>query len=492
MQIFQQEYNDGVGDVIIAKSSVSYASHLEPCDNQKTKSFKALAAVNDSDLYYTQSILVTSSWNKNDDIFDKAEVWRAKNSPEHKPTNLEHNEAEIVGHIIANWPITTDGILIDEDTPVENLPEKFDILTASVIYKSYTTPELKERTEKLISEIENGTKFVSMECFFTGFDYGLVDQKTGEYKVLSRNNDTAYLSKYLRAYGGMGEHEGYKIGRVLRNITFSGKGFVDRPANPDSIIFSKDSFRFVNNLTKNEDFSKSGVINFQSNTNHSENQIMSDITVTTTDTAEPLPEVIDCTQAQEEVKAAAEVSMNELKTQLTSEFDAAIAAVKAELDNTKVELETVSAQSNETKATFENTIKELESQLAAANDSIAAYMKKEKKMMRKANLLEEGFASDQVEQMLEKFDSLDDATFAAMTEMLVNTMHNKEKKMKKEDEKVMKMKAEDINETVDIEAALENVEESAEPIVTVGGEDASEIESTRAALVDFVRTRLSK
>ncbi len=483
MQIFQQEYDDGIADNIMAKASVSYASHIEPCDATKNKSLKAIASVDDSDLYYTQSILVSSSWNKNDDIFDKTEVWKAKNSPEHKPTNLEHNEAEIVGHIIANWPITTDGILIDEDTPVENLPEKFDILTASVIYKSYTTPELKERTEKLISEIENGTKFVSMECFFTGFDYGLVNQQTGEYKVLSRNNDTAYLSKYLRAYGGMGEHEGYKIGRVLRNITFSGKGFVDRPANPDSIIFSKDSFKFVDNLTKNEDFSKSGVINFQSNTNNSENQIMSDITVTTT---ESLPEVMDCTQAQEEIKAAAEVSMNELKNQLTSEFDAAMAAVKAELDNTKAELETVSTQSNETKASFENTIKELESQLAAANDSIAAYMKKEKKMMRKANLLEEGFASDQVEHMLEKFDSLDDETFAAMTEML------KEKKMKKEEEKAMKMKAEDTNETVDIEAALENVEESAEPIVTVGGEDASEIENTRAALVDFVRTRLSK
>lgn len=488
MQIFQQEYDDGIADNISASASFSYASYIEPCNNsQNNKYFKSLAAVNDSDLYYTQSILVSSSWNKNDDIFAKEEVWKAKNSPEHKPTNLEHNEAEIVGHIIANWPVTIDGILIDENTPVENLPDKFNILTASVVYRSFTSPELRDRTEKLIAEIENGTKFVSMECFFTGFDYGLIDQKTGDYKVLSRNNDTAYLSKHLRAYGGTGEHEGYKIGRVLRNITFSGKGFVDRPANPDSIIFSKDSFQFVDDkLTKNEDFSKSGVINFQSNTNNSENQIMSDMNDTTVETSEALPEVMDCTQAQEEIKAAAEVSMNELKAQLTSEFDTAIAAVKTELDNTKAELETVSAQANETKAGFENTIKELESQLAAANDSIAAYMKKEKKMMRKANLLEEGFASDQVEHMLEKFDSLDDETFAAMTEML------KEKKTKKEEEKATKMKAEDISETVDIEAALENVEESAEPVVTVGGEDSSEVESTRAALVDFVRTRLSK
>jgi predicted nucleic acid-binding Zn-ribbon protein len=485
MHIFQQEYDDGIADIISTSASFSYASYIQPCNqNSNNKYFKALAAVNDSDLYYTQSILVSSSWNKNDDIFDKEEVWKAKNSPEHKPTNLEHNEAAIVGHIIANWPVTIDGILINEETPVENLPDKFNILTASVIYKSFTSPELKDRTEKLISEIEDGTKFVSMECFFTGFDYGLINKTTGEYKVLSRSNDTSYLSKHLRAYGGTGEHEGYKIGRVLRNITFSGKGFVDRPANPDSIIFSKDSFQFVDDkLTKNEDFSKSGVINFQSNINHSENQIMSDNSVAETNTVaeETQVEVLDCTQAQEEIKAAAEVSMSELKTQLTSEFDATIAAVRAELDNAKAELEKLNVQSSETQAALEAKVTELESQLATANDSIAAYMKKEKKMMRKASLLDEGFDSEKADQMVEKFDSLDDETFAAMTEML------KEKKTKKE-----KMKAEDITETVDIEVALENVEESTEPAITVGGEDDSQVETTRAALVDFVRTRLSK
>ena len=35
---------------------------------------------------------------------------------------------------------------------------------------------------------------------FKGFDYGLTN-KIGEYKVLARNEDTAYLTKHLRAYG---------------------------------------------------------------------------------------------------------------------------------------------------------------------------------------------------------------------------------------------------------------------------------------------------
>jgi hypothetical protein len=124
---------------------------------------------------------------------------------------------------------------------------KYHVLTASVIYTGFTDPELRERTSDLIQEIEAGTKYVSMECFFNGFDYGLQDKSTGELKLLPREEATAYLTKHLRAYGGSGEFENHKIGRVLRNITFSGKGFVDKPANPESIIFQKENFKFLEN-----------------------------------------------------------------------------------------------------------------------------------------------------------------------------------------------------------------------------------------------------
>src|SRR5690606_32975140 len=43
---------------------------------------------------------------------------------------------------------------------------------------------------------------------------------------------------HLRAYGGNGVYEGYRLGRLLRNITFSGKGLVDVPANKRSHITS--------------------------------------------------------------------------------------------------------------------------------------------------------------------------------------------------------------------------------------------------------------
>jgi hypothetical protein len=479
MQIFQSELDDNIGELISASASISYAAALEPCDkgSQSMGFFKALASMDDSDLYYTQSILVSSSWNKNDDIFDKNEVWAARHSPEHKPTNLEHDEGLIIGHIVSNYPITEDGILIDENTPIENLPDKYHILTGAVIYKSYTKPELQKRTNALIEEIENGTKYVSMECFFKGFDYGLINKGTGEYKVLARDNNTAYLSKYLRAYGGMGEHENYRIGRVLRNITFSGKGYVDRPANPDSIIFSKDSFKFVNNmnLPKNEDISKSGVIVSQSNIN-SENITMSE---------ENTQVVADCAEATQ----AAETTIAELRTQLeslTASHAEVVASLQSEKEALSVEHEEAAKKMKdmeEEKKKMMASISELETKLSETSTSLAAYMKKEKKMVRKAALIESGMDSSEVEAIVERFDAVDDETFAAMTEVL-------KMKKKKEDKNAM---AEETTETKseDLTQALENVEEPTDVTITVGSEDDS-VQNTRAALVDFVCTRLGK
>ena len=251
MIIYEQENSDGLSEKISGSFSIAYNSLLSPftVENNKFRD-KIAASFNDPDLYYVQSILVSSSWNRNDDIFDKKEIWAARHTPEDKPTNLEHNENLIIGHITSNWPITVEGELIPEDISPDDLPEKYHILTGSVIYRAYSSEDLRERTENLIHSIQSGNKYVSMECLFKGFDYGLINSSNNEYKILSRNNDTAYLTKYLKAYGGNGENNEYKIGRVLRNITFTGKGFVNKPANEESIIFNKTLF----NENKKEQF----------------------------------------------------------------------------------------------------------------------------------------------------------------------------------------------------------------------------------------------
>jgi hypothetical protein len=538
MIIFEQEKLDGLEPKLTTSASIVYASIVEPLNhNQHSINYNipetAVASINDSDLYYIQCILVTSSWNKNDDIFDKEEVWAAKNTPEDKPTNLEHDESIIVGHITSNWPITEDGKTIDSDTSITDLPEKFHILTGSVIYKGFSDTTLRERSEKLIAEIENGTKYVSMECFFKGFDYGILNKSTGAYKVLGRNEETAYLTKYLRAYGGMGEHDEYKIGRVLRNITFTGKGFVDKPANLDSIIFTNklidepvQANTTQNSDKKNSDFIFSGVSNNQSTLNvenniMSSNEIKEEVVAEVTENAEIIStEVVATTET-----ATTEISIEllnqkiaELETQVAAQAEIIQAAKKMKEEEEKNEVEDKKESKKEEDKEEETEAakkvmmpkededmkdeenKNLKAELDAANEVIAAYKKKEqdmakmeKKMKRKASLVNNGLDSDTADTVIDKFETMADDAFEAMTSLFAGKMPPWLEKIKKgnEEDKKTKEKKKASENSAD-PSVLDTVEVVEDVNLSVGGEVESEITSTRAALVDFVSSRLGR
>jgi hypothetical protein len=514
MQIFEQEKLDGLEESLSSSASISFASVAEPfvsLPKSDIKNIKSIASYDDADLYYVQSILVSTSWNKNDDIFDKAEVWKAKSTPEHKPTNLEHNENEIIGHIISNWPIDDDGKIIDENITIDTLPEKYHILTGSVIYKAFTNPELKERAEKLISEIESGTKYVSMECFFNGFDYGITNKTTGEYKVLARNEETSYLTKHLRAYGGLGEHEDYKIGRVLRNITFSGKGFVDKPANPDSIIFTKDVLSYDNKKIeeeKNDLFAEMGVFSNQANIKETDMNLENELA----ELKQKVEAMNDCSELVKEAYA----SVDQFKTQASElevsikEKGEALELAKNSIEALETEKEAEAKKYGEEMKKKQEEMEKMKAELDAANEIIAAYKdkeaemaRKEKMMNRKASLLEAGLDDDAASASVEKFESLNDEAFDGIV-ALIAAMKPKKAKMEEEEAMKMKPKAEEIetettesteetSEEVDA-SALDEVEVEEEVNLSVGSESEvdSDVESTRAALVDFVRTRIGK
>ena len=80
-----------------------------------------------------------------------------------------------------------------------------------------------------------------MECLFPNFDYALT-APDGSTKVVSRDEASAFLTKHLRSYGGSGEYQNYRVGRLLRNLSFSGKGLVSKPANPRSVILEGNDF----------------------------------------------------------------------------------------------------------------------------------------------------------------------------------------------------------------------------------------------------------
>jgi hypothetical protein len=193
------------------------------------------------DILQMDSIQVTSGMNGNDDVFLKDELWKARKTPFLKPVNWEHESGkenseanskapilnnQIIGATYNCYAMYSSGTIIPDD--VSELPSKFHLVTQDVIWK-YNFPKTAARIEE---GAKAGTLFVSMEAWFNDYDYLVGD------KIVARNEETAFLDNYLRAYGGTGKYSEKQVGRVLRNIVFGGKGIVKRPANKESVILS--------------------------------------------------------------------------------------------------------------------------------------------------------------------------------------------------------------------------------------------------------------
>lgn len=254
LPVYKQEIADGVSEKLLAKAAVAWCSPIVPEESfeipehvlaaaRKNNHFSLAENKDQMDLYYFRSILVTTGFNLNDDVFDVKETWAARYTPEDKPFNYEHDCTDIIGHHTANYVIDDSSSMnvVPANTPIDGLPERFHIVTRVVMYKLYDHEERQERADKIIAEIRENLWFVSMEAWYNDFDYALLNEKTGESKIVARNEKTAFLTKHLRAYGGEGTYQNYRVGRLLRNITFGGSGLVRNPANPNSIIFKDNA-----------------------------------------------------------------------------------------------------------------------------------------------------------------------------------------------------------------------------------------------------------
>lgn len=181
------------------------------------------------DLQYFKAVYATCGFNLNDDVFVNEEFWDARKSPVLKPTNWQHKDKDIIGVIYAVEAQYLDGTPIDIEKDV--VPkDDFELIVYGVVYK-YTFAEFADEIEK---RSKAGELFVSMETWFSDFTYALLDKDSQKMKIVARNDKTIGLDKYLKCFGGVGQYNGQRIGRVLKGMTFGGMGIVDRPANPGS------------------------------------------------------------------------------------------------------------------------------------------------------------------------------------------------------------------------------------------------------------------
>lgn len=504
IKVYSKEKSDNLEEAIKSNASIAYVTQLKFVDDNIKRSFAkelelATSQEKQEDLYYLDSVLVTTSWNKNDDVFSREEVWAARTSPEDKPFNIEHDENKIIGHITGNWTIDSEGNIIPSDTSEDKLPDTFHIVTSSVVYKHWTDPELIVRTHEMISAIEKGQKFVSMECLFTDFDYAL-KSKDGKMHTLARNEESAFLTKHLRAYGGTGEYQNYKIGRLLRNINFCGHGLVDKPANPSSIIFDKynpfnapteGTLAYFMSSEEQDDFSKEETNMSESIYKAQVEELKNSITALKEENAEledklAVANVKEYEAKIEEITASVEAHAKELETAKSEAADVATQLVEANDKITQLEEELVKA--NEAQVELKSELDKIEAEKVRAS--------------RLSLLAEAGMDEEQAEAALEQFGELTEEQFEAIAAQLL-LIKNKNGEEVAEAEEVSEAseeaeeEAEEVAEEVDVtedeaeasadEDVLEEAEVSEEPALAASSEE--DLEDTRVALSGLIASK---
>jgi len=468
MKIYQSEIESGLSD-LIQNNTVAYCAQA---NLHKGSIEAAKVVINDADvlekivaqnkdqmdLYYLESVLVSTGWNKNDDVFSAQETWAARNTPEDKQFNFMHNEDDIIGHITGSYVVDRDGGRLGPDSIA---PDQFDIVTQAVLYTSWSGEEKRERMKKIIAEIEEGQWFVSMECLFPAFDYALQTAE-GQTKIIERNEASAFLTKHLRAYGGEGIYENYRIGRLLRNLAFSGKGLVSKPANPRSIILDKNDLF---------DESKSQILTISS---------IKEINMSDVD-----KQVEDLRAELAQAKEANEALKEKVLAEQQAEFESKIQELEATIAEQAESLTAKDATITEQAEAIKNGEKDMKEKMEELRDM----KKKEAMMKRKAQLEEAGLDSEEASATVESFDGVDDQAFEAVVAVMKKKyadMHGDKDKKDKEEKDAKAEIEEELDPAEASEEVLEEAEASEEVAVAEVEPEVDPAESLRSVASEWI------
>jgi hypothetical protein len=418
------------GRLVLACETTPLVTPAAPPPDARRPARALAAAPGQIDLFYLQSVLCQTGWNKNDDVFDPAEVWDARATPVDKPFNYEHEQPDIIGHITGCRAEAQDGSPLPDDTPAEEVPAAFRLVTPAVVYRLWEDPALQERIDRVIAEIGEGKWYVSMECHFFGFDYAVTDGES--QKVVARNKNTAFLTKHLRAYGGDGRYQGMRVGRLMRRIVFAGKGLVRKPANPGSVILSASDVTPFGSAAAAEILSvvpeKPVVENF-----HPRNPgFVNGVGYGTSDAS-----VVEPTQEKpgmsEPIRAddpeALKAENERLKAALKQIDEARLQKQAAELDAVRKEAEEARAalKAKAEEATqLASRLADAEKDAATVRAALAAAEAERRRGVRAAAVTAAlGLEAEKAAELANNLDALDDAAFAAVLKTQAEAMDAK-------------------------------------------------------------------
>ena len=183
MKIYDEEKHLNITNKVVAHSPIVMK-------NSKLCVFdKAKASEDDLDLYTLFSILVSSGWNLNDDVFDTKELWASRSTPIDKPFNVAHSPRNIIGHIIDCYGVDDDYKRIEDEPDDEDI---MHLLVKAVIYK---------HIKSLDSELEELCK------------------STVAMVLVNNVNFYHLITKYIHQINNLKE---FTVTTLVNNVPFSG------------------------------------------------------------------------------------------------------------------------------------------------------------------------------------------------------------------------------------------------------------------------------
>ncbi len=280
---------------------------------------------------------LVNQFNRNGDGINSESAAKVLEYFKHKPTNIEHNKENVVGHIVSASFSDLDTNDIMDMSEARGKEDPFNISLGAVIYRSVN----KEFADLVEGSVDPESSLyhkvsASWEIGFNDFVIAVGSEKLSEAKIITNEDEIDELKQFLKAFGGNGRtEEGEEVYRLITGEIFPlGIGFTANPAadvkglitqmEEDSVAFESEQ------IEKNEknisQIEKNTVIKVK-HTVMENNEILNDL-------VSALEEKVSNKKFSEEAVATVSKIINDAILQRNEEF----LKEKESLENQKEEL----------------------------------------------------------------------------------------------------------------------------------------------------------
>lgn len=471
-----------IGGDYVSKASLDGLKPLIPLEVDLEKNFDLVGVAFDG--------AIANTFNRNNDGISSKEASKILDLFIHKPTNIEHNLDNIVGHIVSASFRKILGELISKEEAAE-MEDPVNISLGGVIYK-YTAPEFAELLSKANDPKDKlyNSVSASWEIGFSKYDIAIGGDSIKDVEIVTDAKIIKELLPYLKSKGGTGKYKGENLYRLLnygaQPLAF---GFTFNPAaNVKGVLIDSEEEEKETKATKKTFF-------YKKDTTKVSQSCEADVKTTKKTTME-IETILADIKAKLETNKFSEQAVASM-TQTFAE------AIKKRDEEYKAELSKVEAEKlaeTEKLQTMQASIENLQEKLQKTQDQLAQFEQEKAQAVAIARLnsrMEEidqqyEFENEDRKIILEDLQKLgeDETSFASYKDRIAIIWKHKSKAsiqaaqeafQKKIDEEVAKLKiskastsTDSPNQQVDVANALETAKANNQDIPNAVVEPSNE------------------